>query len=302
MSHPGAPEAAYWTPPAASSASRACGAVIRPLARRVGEGAHHPRGELATAAPLELHRRRLHGQRIWAIGRASDHGIERLGHRAHLRQTWNLLAAQAVGVALAVPPLVVVVEDRHLTAEAGDGGEELGAGARMVGKVVPRLGRQKGPLVAMADLRLRLAEVVEAAAAHQGGQRRIANPELLPDLGGVDRGAAAMAAPVAKGGGGGALQVVEPLDEHSHRQTRLRRADRRRPRLRHAPPRRRFGHRHRLLLAVVVRPHLLGKGGDVDRLLDVAVAAGAQTALAVAGQDVGRDRDDRHVGEGGHRL
>ena len=57
-----------------------------------------------------------------------------------------------------------------------------------------------------------------------------------------------------------------------------------------------------LALAVQELLHLLGERVDVDRLLDVAVAAGHQGALTIAFHRVGGDRDDRGVGEGRERL
>ncbi len=57
-----------------------------------------------------------------------------------------------------------------------------------------------------------------------------------------------------------------------------------------------------LALAVQELLDLAGERIHVDRLLDIPVAAGHQRVLSVFVHRVGRQRDDRRVGEGGERL
>lgn len=80
--------------------------LLDPLIADVREGGDHRRIELATGVPDDLGTRTLE-RRCMAIGAVRRQRIERIGDGEHARRERDLFARQPVGVAAAVPALVV---------------------------------------------------------------------------------------------------------------------------------------------------------------------------------------------------
>src|SRR5215467_1727182 len=104
------------------AAPSTAGAATKLLERARGNGherGYHPGIEVRarTAADLRARRLQRHRARVRTI---VGHGVERVGHREDAGAQRNALAAQTFGIAVAVPPLVVVVDDGHRAREEGD--------------------------------------------------------------------------------------------------------------------------------------------------------------------------------------
>jgi hypothetical protein len=95
---------------------------------------------------------------VWAVGRQR---VERVGDREHARGERDLLAREAVGVAAAVPALVVVADDQRRLVEEVDVAQDRGADLGVAGDAAELVARQRRRLeqdrVGHADL----ADVVQ---------------------------------------------------------------------------------------------------------------------------------------------
>src|SRR3954469_9231376 len=102
----------------------------RPAADDAQQRVHDPRVELHAGARAQAPARLAAGQRR-AVGAVARHRVERVGGRDDPRRQRDPVAAQAVGVAAAVPCLVRRAHEEGEVLEAGDLGQQLLAGDRV---------------------------------------------------------------------------------------------------------------------------------------------------------------------------
>ena len=87
---------------------------------RPDEGVDDDRVELDAGELAQLGERLLGGQRRHAVGAGGRHRLEGVGDVEDARELRDLVADEAVRVARAVVPLVVVADDRQLRGELRD--------------------------------------------------------------------------------------------------------------------------------------------------------------------------------------
>src|SRR3954471_5758486 len=102
----------------------------RPAADDAQQRVHDARVELRAGAGAQAAARLAAGQR-GAVGAVARHRVERVGGRDDPRGQRDAVAAQAVGVAAAVPRLVRRAHEEREVLEPGDLGEQLLAGDRV---------------------------------------------------------------------------------------------------------------------------------------------------------------------------
>src|SRR5206468_3012070 len=128
------------------------------------EGFHDVRVELDASVLADLAKGLLGGEGLGAVGPRRGHRLERVGDVEDPRPERDVLALEAVGIARAVEPLVVVADDRDLRAEllylAGDARPDLGVAVHLDALVAAEAGLLEQDGVAHPDL----AHVVEEAA------------------------------------------------------------------------------------------------------------------------------------------
>ena len=169
-------------------------------------------------APLDLGHGALDRQRL-AVDAVLDHRVERVAHGDHPGAERDRRAAEAVGVAAAVPPLVARADERHQVGEVGDGLEDARADVRVLLHARHLLGAQRAGL---AEDRLGdadLADVVQQRA--QADDPRLAGRDAQPladgagqlgDLAGVVVGVRILG--LERGGQraeGGEVRLLQPL-------------------------------------------------------------------------------------------
>ncbi len=136
------------------------------------KGRHHRRVEVSPGGLPDALARGLHRDGL-GVGTIEGHRVEGVGHREDAGREGNRLAGQPERVAGAVPPLVVVVDDRDRVAQEGNPLEELAAHLRMAPHDPPLVRRERAGLeedrVGDADL----ADVVQQHAAAERVELRL---------------------------------------------------------------------------------------------------------------------------------
>ena len=126
----------------------------------------------------------LDRERRHPIRPLGGHRLEGVGHVEDPGELRDLVADQAVRIARAVVPLVVVANDRQLRGELRDRRDDLGAEHRMGVHHHPLVARQPVLLLEDAVGHADLADVVEEAAPLEGLELRLRDVHLLADVDG----------------------------------------------------------------------------------------------------------------------
>ena len=130
----------------------------------------------------ELGHRLLTRQRLHAVRARGRHGLEGVGHVEDPGQDRDLVAHQAVGVAGAVVPLVVVPNDRELGGQLRHWGDDVRADHRVGVHDRALFPRQAVRLVQHAVRNADLPDVVEQPTPLQGLELLLGQPHHAPDV------------------------------------------------------------------------------------------------------------------------
>ena len=119
--------------------------------------------ELRASVALQLHEgNRCRARRT--VGAGTRHGVEGVGHVHDPRVERNVVGQQAEGIALAVGPLMVQLDDREMRLEEGYLAENAGAKAGMATDLLELVGRQRTRLAQDVVGDADLADVVQQRA------------------------------------------------------------------------------------------------------------------------------------------
>ena len=146
------------------------------------EGVHDLGIELDPGELPELGHRLLTRERRQAIGARCRHRLEGVGHVEDPRQHRDLVAHQAVGIAGAVVPLVVVSNDRQLGRQPRHRGDDVRADHRVRVHDRALLPGQEARLVEDAVRNADLPDVVEQPTPLQGLELLLGPPHHAPDV------------------------------------------------------------------------------------------------------------------------
>ena len=146
---------------------------------------HHARIEMSARAALDLRARRRdgNGARVRAIVR---HGVESVGHREDARAQGDVLAPEPVGIAGAVPALVVMIDDGDGVPEKRHVLDETAAHRGMRPHDLPFVGGQRPRLEEDAVGNGDLADVMEHDAVLDVGELALRHAVSLGEGKGVD--------------------------------------------------------------------------------------------------------------------
>jgi hypothetical protein len=171
-------------PPAwAMSGIRGASGILdagRPMRPR--ECIHDLRIELNPGELPELGHRLLARQRRQPVGARRRHRLEGVGHVEDPRQHRDLVAHQAVRIARAVVPLVVVPNDRQLRGQLRHRGDDVRADHRVRVHDRALFARQEARLVEDAVRNADLPDVVEQPAPFQGLELLLGPSHHAPDV------------------------------------------------------------------------------------------------------------------------
>jgi len=171
------------------------GALAESAPERAEERVHDMWGELRPAAIAHLLRRLLARQR--AVVRAvCRHRVPRVGETHDARLDGNVVAGEPIGIALAVPALVVVADERYRLAQAAELADDVGAVGGMPLDHLVLVLRQPAGLQQDRVGDAQLADVVQGSPEPNGVERGVRGGGMISissssSVSTIGRGAAA---------------------------------------------------------------------------------------------------------------